>query len=125
MTANNMPEAKLDPALLAELHALQEVEYTRRFAKIEPITSFRDCDLSMNIPMYKYGHKVILNDEGIYLLNRLYAYYKDYSGVAHLNDWHHVHALIKTYPILQELWDQFETALTLCGEHEKVKRGQL
>lgn len=129
MNNNHLPQAKVDPNLLEHLNALQEVEYTRkysipvchqRFNKIDDRDAYYTC-----APTSRYGSKIILSDEGVYLLNRLYAYHENYSGVAHLTDWHHIHALIKTYPMLQELWDQFEAALVLCDEHIKVRQGKL
>lgn len=129
MSKEHLPQANVDPKLLEELNAVHEVDYSRKYMIPISMPGLNRIDdrhsLYTTIPTYRYGNKLILSDEGVYLLNRLYAYYRDYSGVAHLNDWHHVHALIKTYPMLQELWEQFETALALCDEHEKVKRGKL
>lgn len=129
MHDKHLPQAKIDPDLLEHLNAVQEVDYTRRYLipmKPERFNVIDDRDTFYNSgPTARYVSKVTLSDESVYLLNRLYAYYKNYSGVAHLNEWHHIHALIKTYPMLQELWGQFEAALALCGEHEKVKRGKL
>lgn len=129
MTDNHLPSAELDPALLDHLRTRQEVDYSNRYAVYQQpvrIDFIDDRDLAFtSVPTYKYGSKISLSDESVYLLNRLYAYYKDYSGVAHLNQWHHVHAMIRTYPMLQELWDKFEVALALHVEHEKVRQGKL
>lgn len=129
MTNNHLPDAQIDPNLLEYLGATAEVDYSRRFLtryRLERLDTIDDRDLLFTtMPTYKYGSKIVLNDDGVYFLNRLYAYYRDHCGVAHLNDWHHVYAMIDTHPMLRELWDQFEAAMVLCGSRELLEKGRL
>ena len=129
MTDNHLPDAQLDPRLLKYLGAHHEIDYSRKFAikqSYHRVDMIDDRDLaSMVKPTYKYGTKIVLNDDSIYLLNRLYIYFCDNCGVQHVNEWHHIQTLINTHPMLKELWDQFEAALILCGSIELANRGRL
>ena len=129
MTDNHLPQSELDPELLEYLGAVSEIDYTRRFAifqRPERVNLIDDRDFSLTFqPTYKYGNKLVLNEQGVYLLNRLFRYFKDNAGVSHIGTWHHVETMIKTYPMLEELWEQFEVALVLCSEHIDPNKGRL
>lgn len=129
MSDDHLPKAVVDPNLLKYLGGLHEVDYTRRYPvyqKPSRIDMIDDRDLAFTMrTTYKYGSKLVLNDDGVYMLNRLYTYFRDNCGVTHVNDWHHIQTLINTHPMLKELWDQFEAALVLCGSIELANRGRL
>lgn len=129
MTDNHLPAAEINPELIKYLGAHSEVDYSRKFSihqKPERLRLMDDRDFSLTFaPTYKYGSKLVLNDQGVYLLNRLFAYHRDNSGVAHVTQWHHLQAMIKTYPILEELWEKFEVALALCSENIDPNQGRL
>ena len=130
MTDDHMPSAKLDPKLLHKINGKQLIDLSYKFPELTQearVASIDDRDLySTSMLTYKYGHRIILNDAGVYYLNRLHHYYEDNKyGPRQFGFNDHIYSMMKTYPILQELWDQFEATLILCGGHDETLKGKL
>jgi len=128
MTDPYLPSAILDPKLKDRIEARVFVDHRFRYpVRMNPqrVEMMDDRDPIPHSEMtYKYAHQIITNDLGIYYLNRLQQYHDGFSGVQQLTISQHIQAMIETYPILKEKWDEFYALLVLCDGHEEERSGK-